>query len=313
MKKVLILDDIHDVLSEMLNANGFVCEYNNVISYNNLYDIIENYTGIVVRSRITLDKEILKRAKKLKFIGRIGAGMESIDTVFAEKHGIKCFNSPEGSRDAVGEQTVGMLLSLIANINKSNYELKKGKWLREENRGIELCNKTVGIIGYGNMGSAVAKKLSGFNCNVISYDKYKKNYSDGFTKEVSINSIYNNADVVSLHVPLTNETKYMVNQKFIAKFKKPIILINTSRGPVVNTLDLLNSIKNKKIIGACLDVIEYEETSFDKMNLKKLPVPFYKLLNLPNVIITPHTAGWTVESKYKLAKVLAEKIIKNKF
>jgi len=309
MNKILIIDSTHPLLKQMLEAYGFDCEINTEIDYNKLSNIINNYTGIVIRSRITLDKEILSKATKLKFIGRVGSGLESIDTEFAKSKNIECINSPEGSRDAVGEQAVGILLSVLTNINKSNAEIKNGHWLREENRGTEIKGKTVGIIGYGNMGSAFAKKLSGFETNVISYDKYKTNYSDGYTKEVTLNYIFEHSDIVSLHVPLTEETKYMVNSKFINKFKKNIYLINTSRGLVVETESLLNAIDTGKIKGAGLDVIEYEESSFDKMDLDNMPATFYYLLNNPKVIITPHSAGWTHESKIKLAEVLASKII----
>ncbi len=309
MNKILFLDTTHPILIKKLENYGYICNLQYSINYSEISKIINNYVGIVIRSRIKLDKEILAKATKLKFIGRVGAGLESIDTEFAKSKNIECINSPEGSRDAVGEQAVGLLLSLLTNINKSNSEIKEGKWLREENRGIELRNKTVGIIGYGNMGSAFAKKLSGFEPNVISYDKYKTNYSDGYTTEVSLEKIFELSDIVSLHVPLTEETKHMVNIKFIKKFKKKIYLINTSRGPVVETESLLNAIETGKIKGAGLDVIEYEETSFDKMDLNNMPATFYYLLNNPKVIITPHTAGWTHESKINLADILADKII----
>jgi D-3-phosphoglycerate dehydrogenase len=309
MNKILFLDTTHPILLKKLENYGYICDQQYSIDYSEISKIINNYVGIVIRSRIQLDKEILSKATKLKFIGRVGAGLESIDTEFAKLKNIECFNSPEGSRDAVGEQAMGLLLSLLTNINKSNSEIKEGKWLREENRGIELKNKTVGIIGYGNMGSAFAKKLSGFETNVISYDKYKTNYTDGFTTEVSLDEIFKLSDILSLHVPLTEETKYMVNHKFLKKFKKNIYLINTSRGAVVETESLLNAIDQGKVKGAGLDVIEYEETSFDKMDLNNMPATFYYLLNNPKVIITPHSAGWTHESKIKLADILADKII----
>ncbi len=309
MKKILFIDSTHSILKQKLEENGFECEIDTEINYNNLQNTINNYTGIIIRSRITIDKILLENATKLRFIGRVGVGLESIDTEFAKLKNIECINSPEGSRDAVGEQAIGLLLSLLTNINKSNAEIKEGKWLREENRGTEIKGKTVGIIGYGNMGSSFAKKLSGFETNVISYDKYKTNYTDGFTKEVSLNEIFEQSDIVSLHVPLTLETKHMFNSKFINKFKKSIYLINTSRGLVVETESLLNAIDTGKIKGAGLDVIEYEESSFDKMELNNMPPTFYYLINNPKVIITPHTAGWTHESKIKLAEVLADKII----
>ena len=309
MNRVLFIDSNHPILAQKLENFGFICDHQYYIDYQEISKIINNYVGIVIRSRIKLDKEILTKATKLKFIGRVGAGLESIDTDFAESINIECLNSPEGSRDAVGEQAMGLLLSVLTNINKSNNEIKEGKWLREENRGTEIKGKTVGIIGYGNMGSAFAKKLSGFEANVISYDKYKTNYSDGYTKEVDLEEIFNLSDIISIHVPLTNETKHMVNYKFFKKFKKNIFFINTSRGPVVETESLLNAIEIGKVKGAGLDVIEYEESSFDKMDLNNMPSTFYYLINNQKVVLTPHTAGWTHESKIKLAEVLANKII----
>lgn len=308
MNKILFIDFTHPILKQKLEANGFICDYFNDIDYEGISEIIQNYIGIIIRSRITLDKNILSKASKLKFIGRVGAGLESIDVEFAKSKNIECINSPEGSRDAVGEQTVGMLLSLLTNINKSNFEIKNGKWLREENRGTEIKGKTIGIIGYGNMGSSFAKKLSGFEANVISYDKYKTNYSDKYTKEVSLEEIFKFSHIISLHVPLTTETRYLVDDNFINNFHNNFYLINTSRGPVVNTTSLIKGIRDKKVSGAALDVIEYEESSFDKMDLNNMPVDFYTLINLPNVIITPHSAGWTHESKIKLADILANKI-----
>jgi D-3-phosphoglycerate dehydrogenase len=309
MNRILFLDSSHPILTKKLEDYGFICDHEYSKNYKEISEIIYKYVGIVIRSRIKLDKSILSKANNLKFIGRVGAGLESIDVEFARTKNIECINSPEGSRDAVGEQAIGLLLSLLAKINKSNSEIKEGKWLREENRGTEINGKTVGIIGYGNMGSSFAKKLSGFECNVISYDKYKTNYTDGYTKEVSLEELFNLSDIVSLHVPLTDETKYMVNHKFIHKFKKSIFLINTSRGPVVESDALLNAIDTGKILGCGIDVIEYEENSFDKMDLNNMPPTFYYLLNNSKVIITPHTAGWTNESKIKLAEILADKII----
>jgi len=309
MNKILFIDSTHPVLKQRLETNGFVCDYFGDINYCQVSEIIWNYIGVIIRSQIQLDKEILSNATNLRFIGRVGSGLESIDTEFAKIKNIECINSPEGSRDAVGEQAIGMILSLLNYVCKSNIEIKNGKWLREENRGTEIKGKTIGIIGYGNTGSAFARKLSGFETNVISYDKYKTNYSDGFTKVVNLDDIFNISDIVSLHVPLTSETRYMADDNFFNNFHNNIFLINTSRGSVVKISSLIKAISENKVLGAALDVIEYEETSFDKMNLINMPDDFFKLLNLPNVLITPHTAGWTHESKIKLAEVLAGKII----
>jgi D-3-phosphoglycerate dehydrogenase len=256
-----------------------------------------------------MNRQLIDKATNLKFIGRVGAGMESIDVAYAESKGIKCFNSPEGNRDAVGEHALGMLIAVMNNFLHADKQVRNGEWKREENRGVEIKGKTIGIIGYGNMGSAFAKKLKGFEANVIAYDKYKFNYSDEFVKEVSLEEIFENSDILSLHVPLTDETHYMLNASFINKFKKKFWLINTSRGAVVNTNDLVAALKSGKVKGAALDVIEYEETSFETLSGKDLPDAWKYLISSDKVILTPHIAGWTVESKIKLAKVLAEKII----
>jgi D-3-phosphoglycerate dehydrogenase len=233
--------------------------------------------------------------------------MENIDLPHAVSKGIICMNSPEGNRDAVGEHTLGMLLSLVNHINRADRQVHEGKWIREGNRGMEIKGKTIGIIGYGNMGSAFAQRLKGFETNVVSYDKYKKNYSDGNTLETSLEVIFETTDILSLHVPLTEETRYMVNGGFLSKFRKKIWLINTSRGMVIKTIDLLTQLKAGKVMGAALDVLEYEDSSFEALSGNRTE-EFNYLLNADNVIITPHIAGWTTESNYKLAKVLVDKI-----
>ena len=309
MKKVLFVDHTHPLLIQKLEQSGFVC----VLLENNdrkaVSDVIHQYTGIIIRSGIILDKEILSKASHLKFIGRVGSGLESIDLDFAKSKNIACFNSPEGNRDAVGEHTLGILLCLLNNICVSGNEIKQGIWLREQNRGVEISGKTIGIIGYGNMGSAFARKVFGFKANVISYDKYKTKYANHFTKEVSLETIFEQADIVSIHIPLTPENKYFINAGFIHSFRKNIYLVNTARGPVLKTSDLVAALKSGKVSGAALDVIEYEESSFDKMNLENMPDDFHFLCQQPNVVLTPHIAGYTNESKIKLAEILADKII----
>jgi len=305
--KILFIDTTHPIIKQKFENAGWQCDYFSDIDYQKASVIISNYEGIIIRSKIILDKNILTKAKRLKFIGRVGAGMESIDTQAAQDLGIVCFNSPEGNRDAVGEHALGMLLSLFNNLFKANEEVKKGIWKREENRGIEIKGKTIGIIGYGNMGSSFAKKLSGFEATVIAYDKYKKDFSNQFVKEVSLEQLQSESDIISLHVPLTKETKYMINKHFIDKCSKTFYLINTARGPVVNTHDLISALKSKKIAGAALDVIEYEESSFEQ--LVQFPPEFHELTQFQNVLLTPHIAGWTVESKIKLAEILADKIL----
>jgi D-3-phosphoglycerate dehydrogenase / 2-oxoglutarate reductase len=309
MNKILFIDRTHPLLIQKLEESGFVCDLLENAGYEKISEVIHQYTGVIIRSGIVLDKEILSKAALLKFIGRAGSGLESIDLDFAKNKNIACFNSPEGNRDAVGEHTLGILLCLLNKICISGNEIKNGVWLREQNRGVEINEKTVGIIGYGNMGSAFARRLFGFKANVISYDKYKTKYANHFTKEVSLETIFEQADIVSIHIPYTFENRYFVNSDFIHSFKKSIYLVNTSRGAVLNTSDLVVSLKSGKVLGAALDVIEYEESSFDKMKLENMPDDFHFLCQQPNVVLTPHIAGYTHESKIKLAEILADKII----
>lgn len=308
--KIILIDTVHEILIQKLSSFGFEIFEAYSLKREEIKEIIHLFDGIIIRSRIQIDKEIIDLASSLKFIGRVGAGMESIDTTYCSAKKIVCINSPEGNRDAVGEHTLGMLLSLLNKLNKADKEVKNGIWKREENRGKELGSMCVGIIGYGNMGSSFAKKISGIGCKVLSYDKYKENYEDGFTKEVSMTEIYENADILSLHIPITEETRYLVNKDFIDKFKKEIFIINTSRGPIIKTTDLCMALKKGKVVGAGLDVLEYEESSFESTkNLLEID-DFKYLSTLDNVILSPHIAGWTIESKIKLADVLADKIIK---
>lgn len=307
--KVLFIDSTHPILEKLFEENSFDCDYIYGKSYSDYSEIVENYDGIIIRSGINLDKKIIDKAKKLKFIGRLGAGLENIDVKYAESKNIKCFNSPEGNRDAVGEHALGMLLSLFNNLRKADNEVREFKWLREENRGIEIKGKTVGIIGYGNMGSAFAKRLQGFGVNVIAYDKYKSNYGNELVKECTMDELFKEADIISIHTPLTDETKFLVNNDWINKFEKDFYLINTARGKIVNTEDLYLALLNGKIKGACLDVLEYEKTSFENIEKSEASETFTDILNLGNVIFSPHIAGWTYESKIKLAKFLGEKIL----
>jgi len=308
--KILFIDTAHDILFSILEKAGHKCVKGFNMSRLEILEIITQFQGVILRSRIQADKEFFDKATSLKFIGRVGAGMESIDVKYATGKGIACLNSPEGNADAVGEHAMAMLLSLFNNISRADQEVKSGKWIREKNRGVELSGKTVGLIGYGKMGKAFAKKLSGFDCKVIIYDKYLHNYSDQYAKEVSIEEIFNESDILSLHVPLSSETKFMVNDAFINRFNKSFYLLNTARGKCVVTNDLVKNIKSGKILGACLDTIEYEETSFETApglaeNLSSLNDVGDKL------ILSPHIAGWTHESKEKLARILGEKIISN--
>lgn len=311
-KNVLFIDTTHSRLPEMLTNAGFTCDYLTGLTKDETLSIIHKYEGIIIRSKFKIDKEVINKAQNLKFIGRVGSGLENIDTEYAGEKGIKCFNSPEGNRDAVGEHALGLLLSLANKISKADSEIRNGKWAREENRGFELKGKTIGIIGYGNMGSAFAQRLKGFESLVIAHDKYKFNYSDDLVKEKTLKDIFEQTDILSLHVPLTDETHYMVNNEFISQFKKPIYLINTSRGKVLNTKDLVFNLENGKILGAALDVLEYEEVSFENiLSSKPLPEAFDYLLKSNKVVLTPHIAGWTLESNIKLSEILAQKIIKH--
>lgn len=307
---ILIVDKVHDILIEKLEEKAYNLDYRFDISEKEAFEIIHKYDGIIIRSKFSLSKDFLSKAKKLKFIGRVGAGLENIDTAFAIEKGILCLNSPEGNRNAVGEQALGMLLSLMNNLNKADIEVKNGIWKREENRGHELTEKTIGIIGYGNMGSAFAEKLKGFGNNVIAYDKYKHNFSDNYVREVSLETIFDETDVLSIHVPLTDETYYMVDGDFINQFRKPFWLINTARGSVINTLHLVENLEYGKINGAALDVLELEKANFEELHqLEKLPEYFQRLIQFKNVILSPHVAGWTHESNRKLSEVMANKII----
>jgi D-3-phosphoglycerate dehydrogenase / 2-oxoglutarate reductase len=308
-KKILFIDSNHPRLDEMLIEQGFQCDLFYDKPADELKKLIPQYDGIVLRSKFKITKEIIDSAANLKCIARVGAGMENIDLAYATQKGIACVNSPEGNRDAVAEHALGMLLCLFNNITKVNTEVKSGKWLREENRGVELCGKTIGIIGYGNMGAAFAKRLLGFGVKVLAYDKYKTNFGNDFVTESSLQDIFEQTDVLSLHTHLTEETHYLINDAFINSFKKPIYIINTARGKCLNTSDLVKNIKSGKISGACLDVLEYETVSFEGIDLKEIPQPMQYLLKSDKVILTPHIAGWTKESNIKLAEFLAKKII----
>lgn len=307
-RNVLIIDQVHPLITEELTAHGFSCDYFPGYGREELLRIIGQYVGVIVRSKIRLDREFLSAASGLRFIGRVGSGLENIDVAFAKERGIVCLNSPEGNRDAVAEHAMGMLLSLMNHLNRADREVRSGRWLREENRGGEIKGKTVGIIGYGNTGSAFAQRLKGFDANVISWDKYKTGYADGHTREGTLDEILESADILSLHVPLTEETTWLVDASFIAQFKRPFTLINTSRGKVVNTTDLVEALKSGKITGAALDVLEYEDHSFESL-AQALPDDFRYLIEAGNVILTPHIAGWTHESEIRLARVLVEKIL----
>ena len=307
--KVLFIDTVHPALAETLSKNGYQCIDAIQQSRANILAGITVVDGVVIRSKFKIDTEFLSAAKSLKFIARSGSGLENIDLSSAEERGIHVFNSPEGNRDAVGEQATGMLLSLFNNLNRADAEVRQGIWRREENRGLELKGKTVGIIGYGQMGSAFAQRLRGFECRVIAYDKYKTAYGTEEVEEVSLQHLMRYADVVSFHVPLTEETHYYLNHGFVNSMDHPFFLINTSRGKVVQTEAVVSGLKSGKIRGACLDVLEYEASSFEHIGKEELPEAFTFLTQAENVVLSPHIAGWTIESYEKLSTFLAEKIL----
>lgn len=306
--KVLHIDSNHQLLINQLKDLGFTNHENYLDSKEDIKKIIHEYDGFIIRSRFKIDRDFIDSARKLKFIGRVGAGLENIDCNYAASKGITLIAAPEGNRNAVGEHSLGMLLSLFNKLNKADKEVRQGKWLREANRGLELDGKTVGLIGYGNMGKAFAKKLQGFNVNVLCYD-LKPNLEDANATQVSLKELQQKADVLSLHTPETATTINMVDDAFIASFKKPFWLINTARGKSVVTSALVSALKTGKILGAGLDVLEYEKASFENLfNKDNMPEAFQYLIQSENVLLSPHVAGWTIESKEKLAQTIVDKI-----
>ena len=311
--KILLLDSNHPLITEQLLAKGFILEEDFTSSYDEVLQKINQYDGIIIRSRIPLDKNFLENAPNLKFIARVGAGMENIDLETAKNLGISLINSPEGNRDAVAEHVVAMLLILMNRLFIASEEVKNGIWKREENRGDELLGKTFGIIGYGNMGKATAKRLSGFGVEVIFYD-ILPNLEDEFAKQVSLEELQERADILSLHIPLDASTEYLVDENFISKMKKNFYLVNTARGKNVKTSALVDALKSGKVKAAALDVLEYEKSSFENLDTStslsarnKEDLQF--LLESNQVIVTPHIAGWTHQSKEKLAQFIVDKIV----
>jgi D-3-phosphoglycerate dehydrogenase len=303
--KVLITDDVHPLLIDELQKLGYETTYLPQISYGETLDTIAPYTGLIINSRILCNGTLLDKAPNLRWIGRLGSGMEVIDTKECDKRGVKYFNSPEGNRNAVAEHALGLLLNIMNKITQSNNEVKQGRWIREPNRGEELSGKTVGIIAFGNTGEAFAKVLRGFDVKILAYDKYKKGFGTSQVKESTLEEIFEEADVVSLHLPLTDETKYMINEAFLNSFKKPIYLVNTSRGKVLQTRALINALPSGKVKAAALDVLENEKIS--QLNEQE-QLWFDALIKEERIILTPHIAGWTVESKRKIAEVITQRV-----
>jgi len=307
MSKFLIIEKHPAILKEGLEKLGFEVDEKPGITYHELYQIIQDYEGLVISSRLRVDRTFLNLASNLQYILRPGSGMENVDQDYAKQLGIVCLNSPEGNRDAVAEHAITMLLALFNHIARADREVRHGLWLRENNRGIELAGKTIGIIGYGNTGQSLAKKLSGFDVNILAFDKYKHGFSTDIVTEAGLKDIYEKADVVSVHLPLTDETQFMIDDRFFRKFRKSIYFINTSRGPVVKTSSLINAIERGAVAGACLDVLENEKL----YNLSaRQQREFNFLRNSDRVLLTPHIAGWTDASKIKLAEKILEKFDK---
>jgi D-3-phosphoglycerate dehydrogenase len=305
--KILHIDSNHPLLWKQLEQAGFQNEADFTSSKEEIEAKIGNYQGIVIRSRFKIDQSFLDKATNLQFIARVGAGLESIECEYAKQRGIHLIAAPEGNANAVGEQAIGMLLSLFNHLNKANNEVKSGQWIREGNRGHELEGKTIGIIGYGNMGKSFAKKLRGFDITVLCYD-ILPNVGDENATQVSLAALQEQADVISLHTPWTPQTDKMINSDFINQFKKSFWFINTARGNSVVTEDLVEALKGGKILGAGLDVLEYEKGSFETLFEGEKPAAFAYLLQADNVLLTPHIAGWTVESHQKLAQTIVDKI-----
>jgi D-3-phosphoglycerate dehydrogenase len=301
--RLLIVDDLHPIFKERAEALGYKVDDRPLITREQTLKIIANYAGIAVRTKFLIDKELIDAGINLRFVARAGAGLDNIDVAYASSKNIELLNAPEGNCDAVGEHTVGLLLSLANNFRNADRQIRSGIWDREGNRGWELKGKTVGIIGYGFMGQSFARKLSGFGVKVIAYDKYKTGFSDDYATEVSMEEIVKQSDVLSLHIPLTAETRQLVNEEYLFHFRKPIFFLNTARGEITNTQAVLNAIEKGKIIGAGLDVLEVEKYP------KLAEQPWYDaLMACPSVRLTPHVGGWTFDSYRKISEVLADKL-----
>ncbi|MCB0700091.1 MAG: hydroxyacid dehydrogenase [Chitinophagales bacterium] len=309
-RKVLIAAPIHPILPRWLDANGYDCTVNETVTQQDAPALVKDCVGIITSTRLQLDKELIDAAPMLKWIGRMGSGMEVIDVPYATSKGINCYSSPDGNKNAVAEHALGMLLSLNKKILKSANEVKEGKWLRDENRGVELDGKTIGIIGFGNTGSALAKKLYGFDVRILAYDKYKRGYAPPYVEECKLLAdIFNEADVVSFHVPLQEDTYHYFNEAFVSNMKKPFVLVNTSRGKVIDTNAMLEALESRKLTGVCLDV--WEEEPIEKMSPDMRSL-LEKTASMPQAIITPHIGGYSMEALYKMSKSLLDKIVSRK-
>lgn len=306
---ILVIDDVHPVMLQRFREAGISFTHDQNMSADEVAAQIDNYDGLIIRSKIIIDRAFIDAAPRLRVIGRVGAGMETIDVEYAEQKGIACYNSPEGNRDAVAEHAMGMLLCIANKLHTADHEVRTKQWRREENRGFELKGRTIGIVGFGNMGQAFAQRLAGFSVRIIAYDKYRRGFGSATVEEVSLSQLQEQADVISFHIPQTAETIYMADAAFWSACKRQPVIINTARGKVVKLDDLAAALQSGQLRGACLDVLEYENYKFENFLREDMPAAWQYLTSAPNVLFTPHVAGWTVESKFKLSAVLADKIV----
>jgi D-3-phosphoglycerate dehydrogenase / 2-oxoglutarate reductase len=306
--KILLLDRPHPFLEQALQEAGLEVHSHFDTPREEVLALLPAFQGIVMRSRLRADRELLDRGAQLRFIAREGVGVEHIDTEYAAQKGIAVITSPEGSRDTVAEHALGLLLCLMNNLSRADAQVRRGEWIREGNRGYEIRGKTVGILGYGNMGTAFAQRLQGFGCKVVAYDKYKTGYGDAFATAVDLPTLQQESDILSIHISYTPANHHFINDRFLEAFAKPVFVVNTARGAVLDTAALVRGLQNGQVRGAALDVLEYEETSFEFLNFPSLPYPFQYLRQAENVVLSPHIAGWSFESKLGHAQVLAEKI-----
>jgi D-3-phosphoglycerate dehydrogenase len=307
--RVLFIDSVHPILEENLSKSGYECTDGTSWNREQVLSRISEFQGVVIRSKFTIDKTFLEYADDLRFVARSGSGLENIDLLEAKRKNIHVFNSPEGNRNAVGEHALAMILMLFNKLRQGDQEVRSAEWNREKNRGLELDGHTIGLIGYGNTAQMFAKKLSGFDVQVLAYDKYHSEFPNEWAKSVTLDEIKRKCDIISFHVPETDETRYMFHQEFISECQNPFYLINTSRGNVVQTSALVEGMKSRKILGACLDVLEYETKAFQNFLVDELPEDFVYLSKSNSTVLSPHVAGWSQESYVKLATVLYDKII----
>ncbi len=307
---VLIVDKAAPSLAEQLQTNGFLCETRMDISYNDFFKMEDNVEGLIIRSRFAVDKTLIDHKKNLKFIARLGSGMENIDVDYAQQHGIHCISTPEGNANSVAEHALGLLLGALKNIPKANLEVRKGKWLREANKGTEIASQTIGIIGYGNTGPAFARILRHFGCTIYVYDRFKKNLPDTYIHETNLETLLQKCNVISLHINYLPENKYFVGEDFLSKVQPNTILLNTSRGNLVDTSALVRTLKTGKIKYACLDVLEYENVNLKNAPIEDWQSPMQDLSQMDNVILTPHIAGQTYEAEQRHAEIAVSKILK---